>query len=306
MAGWNRKNTIFIMAPTGYARKSIEEKGISVFSPYHGDDGILRVLRELCFRIPVLPKSIWYNKEVLDEKYVFLNVIDVNVTTHYLKWIRKHFPDSQINFIYDNMVGKARNISPEKVPDGIRVWTYDDHDARKYNIRLQRNYWVREMLFKQRQKSEFDVFFVGRDKRRGEKLLDLERQFLSMGLKTKFIITKDGKMSRRKIYYQQSISYEQVIDYDTRSRAILNIAMENQEGVTMRDIESVAIGVKLITTNSNIVNKDLYNRNNVFILGIDDLKTLPAFLESEYVNVWEGIKEKHTFETMMDEITVGD
>lgn len=300
---WNKRNTVFIMAPTGYARKSIEEKGVKVFSPYYGNNMPLRIFREICFRLPVLPKVIWYNKDILREKYAFINIVDVNITTHYLNWIKKKYPKAQLNYLYDNMVGKARNIEPSKIPSGIRVWTYDDYDARKYGINLFENYWIREMIFKPKRDAEFDVFFVGKDKGRGERLLILEKKLKEMGLRTKFIITKDKKISKVKAYYQPAISYEQVIDIDTRSRAILNMTMSNQEGVTMRDMESVAIGTKLITTNKNIVNKDLYHKNNVFILDVDDFDRLPEFLEKEYVDVWERIKDKHTFDAMLNEIT---
>lgn len=274
-----------------------------MLSPYYGDNIPLRIFREICFRLPILPKAIWYNKEILKEKYEIINIIDVNITTHYLNWMKKKFPKTQLNFLYNNMVGKARNIEPAKIPKDIRIWTYDDYDARKYGIKLLENYWIREMIFRRKQSVEFDVFFVGKDKGRGENLLKLEKMLNEMGLKTKFIITKDGKFSKNKAYYEPSISYEQVIDFDTRSRAILNMTMEHQKGITMRDMESVAIGVKLITTNKNIVNKDLYHKNNVFILGVDEIDSLPNFLESEYIDVWESIKDKHTFEAMLNEIT---
>lgn len=303
MIKWNIENTIFLMVARGYARKSIEEKGVKVFSPFYGDNMPLRLLRELCFRLPFLPKIIWYKKDILHEHYDFINIIDVNITAHYLNWIKKKYPEAQLNFLYNNMVGKARNIVPGKIPNGIRVWTYDDYDARKYGINLYQNYWVRDMLFKAKKTPEFDVFFVGKDKGRGERLLSLEKKLQELGLRTKFIITKDKKFSKEKNYYQAPISYEQVIDIDARSSAILNLTMDNQEGITMRDMESVAIGVKLITTNKNIVTKDLYNKNNVFILGVDDLNALPQFLDSEYVDVWKKIKTKHTFEAMMGEIT---
>lgn len=303
MSKREKSNIIYIMAPKGYARRSIEKNGLRVYSPYHGDNGWLRIIREIFFRVPFLPKEMWYNKKVLENKAEFVNIIDINITEYYLSWIRENFPNAQINFIYDNMVGKARNISPNNIPKGIRIWTYDDYDARKFNIRLFNNYWVNEDMVAPRKDPEYDVFFIGRDKGRGEKLLALEKKMQKMGLKTKFIITKDGKLSKEKPYYQKEIPYDQIIDYDTRSRAILNVTMDNQEGVTMRDIESVAIGVKLITTNRNIVNKDLYHENNVFILGVDKLNDLPQFLEKESVDVWSRIKEKHTFEAMLNEIT---
>lgn len=303
MISWNETNTIFIMAPKGCAKKNIEKEGIKVYSPYFGDELPLRLFREACFRLPLLPKKIWYEKEFLKRELQYVIIIDVNITVHYLKWIKRQFPNSKIIFLYDNMVGKARNISPKRVPEGIRIWTYDDFDSRKYQISLTKNYWIREMLHKKKKKPEFDVFFIGKDKGRGEWILEFERKLLSMGLKTKFIITKDKKFSRNKKYYQDPISYEEVLDIDTRSRAILNVTMENQEGISMRDMESIAIGVKLITTNTHIVSKDLYNKHNIFIVGVDDITVLPAFLDGEYVDVLENIGDNHTFEKMMDELT---
>lgn len=302
MTQWTVDNIIYIMAPKGYARKVIQDKGIKVFSPYYGDNLPLRLFRELCFRLPFLPKTIWYNKAVLHQNVAFVNIIDVNITEHYLRWIKKIYSDVQINFIYDNMVGRARNISPDKIPSKIRIWTYDDYDSKKYGIRLF-NKWASPAINIKKQNPEIDVFFIGRDKGRGEQLLELEKKMNSLGLKTKFIITKDRKYSRTKSFYQNPISYEQVVEYDAKSRALLNITMPNQEGVTMRDIEATVIGIKLITTNKNIINKDLYHKKNVFILGEDQLSDLPSFLKEDYVNVWETIKENHTIDAMLDEIT---
>lgn len=287
----------------GRLRKTIEDKGIKVFSPYYGDNPPLRLLRELCFRLPFLPKTVWYKKDILKERPEYINIIDVNITSHYLKWIKLYFAESQINYIYDNMVGKARNISPSQISDGIRVWTYDDYDSRKYNIRLTNKYWIPDDIFKVRQRPIYDVFFIGRDKGRGKELCKLEKQLKNMGLTTKFIITKNKRFSLNRSYYQKPIPYEQVLEYDTKSRAVLNVVMDNQEGVTLRDMEATAIGIKLITTNVHIVNKDLYNKNNVFILGVDKIEELSQFLKSEYVNVWNDIKINHSFEAMMSELT---
>ena len=167
------------------------------------------------------------------------------------------------------MIGKAKNLPPDEIPDGIEIWTYDDHDSRKYKIRLYKNYWINDGLVRKKQEPEYDVFFIGRDKGRGEELLKLQQQFQKMGLKTKFIITKDGKLSRSKPYYHSEISYEQVLDLDTKSRAILNMTMPDQEGVTLRDMESVAIGIKLITTNEKIIpfKNDFRNFINEYFQG---------------------------------------
>ena len=304
MSNWNKNNTAFIMVSGGYGKTRLENEGFKVYSPYYGDDLPLRLLREICFRVPFFPKNIWYRKEIISKPYNFIIIYDVNITSYYLEWLQKTFPEAIIVFLYNNMVGKARNIKPSRIPKGIKIWTYDDYDAKKYGINLQNHDWIDDSLIEPPTKEKsIDVFFVGRDKGRGDLLIRLEKQFNAMGLKTKFIITKDKKYSFNKLYYQKPISYRLVLDYIARSKAVLNIPLVNQEGITLRDMESVAMGIKLITTNKNIVNKDIYDKRNVFILGVDLVDNLPSFLQSDTVNIIDSIRDKHSFAAMMDEIT---
>ena len=303
MKKWTKDNLIFIMASKGYNKSAITNKGIRVYHPYNEKNIISRIFREICFRIPFFPKTVWFNKKILKEEIAFINVYDVLITKKYLIWLKKHFPNCKINYMYNNMVGKARNLSPNLIPKGIDIWTYDDYDSRKYSINLYKNIWIHDDIYRDKQNPEYDIFFIGRDKGRGKKLISLENELEKRGLKTKFIITKNGRFSRKKSFYQDEIEYDAILDYDSKSRAILNYTMDNQEGITLRDMESVVIGVKLITTNKNIINKDIYNKNNVFILGVDNIEDINSFLSKEYVNVWDNIKYKHTFEAMIDEIT---
>ena len=99
------------------------------------------------------------------------------------------------------------------------------------------------------------------------------------------------------------ISYQEVLEYDARSKAILNVVMDNQEGITLRDIEAITINVKLITTNKHIVSKDFFNHNNIFVLGEREIEELVEFLESKPEPISQELIEKHSFEHRMDVIT---
>ena len=82
--------------------------------------------------------------------------------------------------------------------------------------------------------------------------------------------------------------------------------MENQHGVTLRDIESIFIKTKLITTNKHIVDADLYDENNVFILDENNLSKIVDFLNRPYKEINREILEKHTIAGMIEEITSKD
>ena len=299
----NKDNVIIISAGSGFFREEAVNRGYCVLKPYVEHNLFERFLREICFRLPFLPSNIWYNKKICKEKAEIIIVTDTLVTVDFLKWVKRMFPNAQCNYTYGNMVGKARHILPNKIPAGWRVWTYDDHDSREYGMRLYHDNPYPKVFLKPKESIEYDVLFVGADKGRGEYLLQLEDKMKLMGLKTKFIIAPDGRFSKRKSYYQAPIPYCEVVDLIVKSRSILNIAMEGQEGMTMRDMESMFFGVKLLTTNKNVVNFDMYHPENVFIVDGLNINDLPAFLEKEMVEVPDIVKQRHTLEHFINTIT---
>lgn len=50
-------------------------------------------------------------------------------------------------------------------------------------------------------------------------------------------------------------------------------------------MESIFFEKKLITTNEDIANYDFYRKENVFIIGKDDYKDLPKFLNTPYKKI---------------------
>lgn len=299
----DKYNTIFISAGKGFTCEGLLEDGYKVFPPYMEHNLVERVLREICFKIPFFPNIIWYNKEVIKESPDYIIVSDPLITANYLKWISNQFPRAQLNYTYNNMIGKAKHIYPNDIPDRWRIWTYDDSDARNYNLRLYHVNAYPRAFIRAKVPSVYDVIFVGKDKGRGDYLLQLESKMKSMGLRTNFIITADGKLAKRKSYYKQFIPYREIVDLIVKSRAILNVTMDGQEGMTVRDLESMFFGVKLLTTNKNVVRMDFYHPKNVYIIDGLNIEDLPHFLNTNMVEVSDEVKNKHTLEAFLKVIT---
>lgn len=296
-------NTIVLAAAKeGYYYGYVSE-GYPVYQLYKNVNLIGRIAREICFRIPVLPKAAWYDKTCIKSKARYLLVNDTLVTRHYLKWLRAHFPTAQINFIYNNMVGNARHLKPDQIPNDVRVWTYDEYDSQKYGIRLKETSPYFPDYVKTSEEKKYDLFFVGRDKGRGEKLLKFEKWLNAHGVTTYFIITRDGRFKKTKPYYKKEISYDENVRIVAQSRAVLNVTMKNQRGITLRDLECLFNRVKLITTNKYIVNADFYNPNNIFILGVDDKENLSKFIAAPYDDSQPVNMDLHSVEAMVREVT---
>lgn len=300
----DKENTVIIIAAMNeYFYNGIASEGYKVFLAYKKVSIALRVLREFCFCIPFMPKKIWYDQKILDINPQYIIVRDVIITKDYLEWLREHFPTAQINFSYGNMVGKARHIYPQEIPETIRAWTYDSYDSEKYNIRLKKTSYYFKCFVKEKREIKYDILFVGREKGRGEILLKLKEYLERNGLKTKFVITSDGRFAHKKKYYQSEVSYEQIATWISESRSVLNVAMENQHGITVRDMECLFNKVKLITTNKNIRQAELYNEKNMYILDDSNWSGLLVFLKSEYDDSEKVDLKKYSLEEAIKEFT---
>jgi len=300
MESWNNENTVFVM----FSREDelAKQRGFRIYRPYKDTTINGRIIRELWFRTPFLSDRRWYNEAIINDRVKYILVRDPLISRDYLVWLHENMPEAKIFFLYGNMVGKAKHLEPGDIPSFVKKWTYDDYDARTYNLPIY-PYVIEPGKVIKNQRPEYDVFFVGRDKNRGEWLLDLEQQLQSYGLKTKFIITKDGRFSKKKKYYQPMIPYTKVLEYDARSRAILNVVMEKQEGITLRDIEAITLNIKLITTNKHIVDKDFYNPNNVFVIGERNINEIADFVQSDPEPIPDALIKAHSFEHYLDVIT---
>lgn len=295
----NEKDVIFISARRGYITEGICAEGFDVVYPYKDKSILGRVIREIWFKCG-LPKRVWYTK--IKKKVDNIIVQDPLITAEYLAWLKETNQKAKIHFLYGNLVGNAKHITPSCIPEGITKWTFDKNDSEKYGIKLHSSGGYSTFYIGCKKAILYDVFFVGADKGRGEYLCQLEKQMNTLGLRTKFLITADGKLSKKKCYYSKPISYSKVIEYDNASKSILNVVMPNQIGVTMRDFESIFNSIKLITTNKSIKSYDFYKEENIFILGERNLSELVDFLKIPFQSIEKNILQKYTIPALVEEI----
>lgn len=303
----NKDNTLIIMAGSGgFPFDGYVAEGYKTASAYKPTNVPKRLLREICFRLPLLPKRIWYNQSLIQYDPAYVYVRDAIISRSFLLWILKLYPHALIVFSYENLVGHARHLMPNQIPEGIRVWTFDSADSKKYNLKLRKVVAYFQSYLKPRKEKKYDLLFVGRDKGRGDQLKELEKFLNERGIRTKFLITADTKFSKKKQYYEEPVSYDQVTEWVSESRALLNVSLDGQDSVTMRDIESHFNQIKLVTTNQKIKNTEIYEKENTFFLTDDNWESLAAFLKTEYVDegpiIWDGHRIEDAIAEVMDSI----
>jgi len=86
----------------------------------------------------------------------------------------------------------------------------------------------------------------------------------------------NGKFLDPKIITLKKCSKEKYFDFLHSSEIVLDIPSPSQQGLTIRSIEAITAGKKLITSNANIAKEDFYSKEQVLILKdeIDERKVL--------------------------------
>lgn len=92
------------------------------------------------------------------------------------------------------------------------------------------------------------------------------------------------------------IKYEVYLQELNKSKTILDVTNQNQDGLSLRVMEALFFNKKLITTNDSIRNYDFYKKENIFILKDGFEQGLKEFLKIPYCEVEKDIKEYYSIE----------
>lgn len=130
-----------------------------------------------------------------------------------------------------------------------------------------------------------DIYFVGKDKGRLNKIINLEKICDELNISYLFQIAPTHVYSLPNRRYSKYVSYNDVQKSIKSSKSILDLTVSVDAGPSLRSLEATFYKKKLITDNSNVKNFRFYDRNNVFIINVDHIGRLKEFIESPYHDV---------------------
>jgi len=268
----------------------------NTFSIYLNANSTLRIFRRLhrIFHIPMF--HIWYGlwKYSLPRESTII-LFDILLDSNIINYISNENRNkkNRLVFWFWNPV-REEYIKPLR-ENNWEIWTFDKSEAEKYNLKYNTQFYFNSLQPKTNEIHN-DVLFVGRDKGRGKYLHLLQQEFENQGLKSHFFISKDlewyGKLFKPGNNY---MPYQSVLDLIGTSRAILDIVQEGQKGLTLRPLEALFLDKKLITNNQDIENYDFYDKQNIFILGKDDLSSIATFIHSPMKQIPQEVKNYYDF-----------
>ena len=279
MTSFDRTDVCFIRAKlkNDHIVNGRDAKGYQSLIPYRDYNLILRLMREIWFRLK-LPQRVWFNPRIRNIAARNIIISDPLITPELVSWVRELHPNKKIYLIYENRASTTLDPDSVRIPSVIKC-TYDEDDSKRYGMHLLIGGYQDAYRLKEIRQDKYDVVYVGRDKGRGEKLLELEKEFRRLGLRTYFHICGDRRViNKHKRYYKPLMDYTAYLELISRSRAILNIMPEGQKALTLRDLEALFNGIKGVTNSRWILDFELYDPSRFFVLGVDELEKLPEFL----------------------------
>lgn len=232
--------------------------------------------------------------------------------------LRQAFPEAKfILYLWDSV---------KNVPDGERklalydrVLTFDHVDAEAYNLPLRPLFCSKEYSAQPEscENYRYDAAFIGtahsiRPRVVGQVSKICEDQgghcfsFLFLPHKLVYFYHKLTNPAYRGIRRQDihfdAMTAEEIRTVYDRSRCILDVEHCAQRGLTMRTIEMVGMGKKLITTNTGIQNYDFYHPNNICVIDRDDPQIPLDFWTSPYVPVSRSILQRYSLRAFVEDI----
>lgn len=230
--------------------------------------------------------------------------------------IRKKLPSASMGlYLWDGIdnVKQAFDILP--VFDSVS--TFDPGDARKYGWRYRPLFWRNISLSKKAVSSpSYDWCFIGTvhsDRHRvihrlRDRYKNIYRSFVFCYFQSPLMLLL-RKLSDRTLRSAPSdslstkpMSAANVAALVADSKSVLDVEHPKQRGFTMRTIETLLSGKKLLTTNRAILNSDLFHSSRVCVIDRNDPEIQSGFLDEPFVEVDEKLKNYYSCSGWVSEL----
>lgn len=195
---------------------------------------------------------------------------------------------------WDSMV---RVNYADLIPVFDKVATFDSEDSKQYGLNYQPLFYTREVdtLKKIQTASLYDLLLLGMYL--PERYLGLQRllsysekhhlrfKYHLFLQKTHYFTQKlKGRTIDLKFCSFETISYQDVLKLYAQSNVIVDFSNVSQSGLSMRVVEALGAGKKLVTTNKNIQQESFYSPSYIHVIDPANIEIPASFWESTIVH----------------------
>lgn len=162
----------------------------------------------------------------------------------------------------------------------VQFYTFDKNDSVNFGIsyKNQVTYNISAYHYGKCEKNS-DIYFIGNDKGRYKLVKEIFDYCNNNSLNPDFTVIKDNSSELEDSpLYGKTISFEDNISHIASTKCVLEIVMDKQTGSTLRALEALIAGKKLITNNAAIKDEDFYDKNRILVLNGTNLNKIKDFL----------------------------
>lgn len=300
----------------GIHAKDRNDYGVFMCHQFRLEKHILRGLMHLGFGNLIFKRSLKKCRiSVKHYEMIIINEMYRDVEP-FIRFIRENNPNARLIYQYWNPLPpdmKNRKIfikllQNRKKYDFVIV-SFDKKDCKQYCFTYAPQYIPGSIEKTQNNLPiESDVFFIGKDKGRLKFLKTLDKKLRDLQISSLFWVLPDDKNKKykkdeEKYLIAKEVPHKEALIQDQKCKAILDVVQKGQMGLTWRAVEALLLEKKLITTLIDIKNYDFYRKENIFILGEDNIEDLKRFLNSPYYKIPEEIMREYTFKGWCDVVS---
>lgn len=235
-------------------------------------------------------------------------VFDTATTVSYIKKLKRKYPNKHIIFWCWNRISEEKAEDIEQIKKMVDVWSYSRDDCSRYNLKYNTQFFfdslipetVSENIGNVESHSGTKALFIGREKKAREKVLnkvfaDLEEA----GAEVDTYISK-GRSGRYKYALREKlIPYKEVIERSKDADVLIDCYGTDKAGCSLRAMEAIFLGKKLITDNLSLADYDFYDSHNIYFVGKED-RSLKEFLAEPSVAVDKEIRDRYRFSSWIE------
>jgi hypothetical protein len=231
--------------------------------------------------------------------------------------LRVAMPQARFTLYFWDSYRNMPKDSPQKVSLFDKSFTFDPHDAqtdRRLNYRPL--FYLDDYASLPQQKMDIDLLFLGTI--HSDRYAILGRLSLALPPDVRFekILYFPSRIvyaarcigdpnfwrARRDEFVFNPLSKIEIQKLVARARVVVDIERSVQSGLTMRTIEMLGAGKKLLTTNSRVVEADFFNPNNISIIDRRRPLVTSAFLKCAYEPPIAGLLKRYSLSGWLDEV----
>lgn len=253
-------------------------------------------------------KTIHYGKKIIE------NINKLNEIQDVILVIKGDFIDPK-SILELKKYGKKTiayfNDNTQRCPKITRVlpffdevYSFEKEDCEKYNLKFATNWIYNTPSSEPNKNYKYKVFNIISKDKRLKILSKIANNLQAKNISHKIIVHNKKHIEKTSSieFITEYVSLSEINEYTNNSQVLLDINRKGQTGLTFRVFESIGLHKKLITTNTDIVNYDFYNPNNILVIDEKNPEIPVTFFDKEYEKIPEEIFKKYTTKGWIDHV----